>query len=246
MQITDRIYLVGSGKYGFGFTHPSDCHVYVIDGETEIAFIDAGAGVDIAPLVGRLDGDRLERDRVRKLFVTHAHADHAGGSGKLRTELKVAVMASPEVAQILRSGDEKAASVDIGKAQGSYAPGYQFEPTPVDGELADGDRIQVGKLVVEVVATPGHSTGHLSYLVHDGTRTDLFTGDTLLFGGQIILQNTWDCDLRAHLDSLRRLAEHRYEGLFPGHLTFSVGDGERHLRSALEAHDRGSIPPTLA
>ena len=98
---------------------------------------------------------------------------------------------------------------------------------------------------MEVVATPGHSTGHLSYLVHDGARTDLFTGDTLLFGGQIILQNTWDCDLRAHSRSLRKLAEYRYDGMFPGHLTFSITDGERHLRTALDALDRGTIPSTF-
>jgi glyoxylase-like metal-dependent hydrolase (beta-lactamase superfamily II) len=95
------------------------------------------------------------------------------------------------------------------------------------------------------VATPGHAAGHLSFLVHAPDRTDLFTGDTLLFGGQIILQNTWDCDLRLHLDSLRRLGEHPFEGLFPGHLTFSVSDGERHLKTALAAIDRGAIPPTL-
>jgi len=67
----------------------------------------------------------------------------------------------------------------------------------------------------------------------------------LLFGGEIILQNTWDCELRSQLESLRRLGEHRFEGLFPGHLTFSVSDGERHLRTALAAMDRGAIPPTL-
>ncbi len=245
MQLTDRVHLVGSGRHGFGLTHPSDCHVYVIDGGSEIALIDAGAGVDIQPLMRRLEATHLDLDRVRTLFITHAHADHAGGSAKLRSALNVAVATSTEVAQILRVGDETAASVDIGRAQGTYEPGYHLEATAVGTELGDGDRIQVGELVVEVVATPGHSVGHLSYLVHDTARTDLFTGDTLLFGGQIILQNTWDCDLRAHIDSLRKLAEHRYEGLFPGHLTFSVTDGERHLRLALDALDRGSIPRLL-
>ena len=87
--------------------------------------------------------------------------------------------------------------------------------------------------------------------VHHGTRSgaargaDLFTGDTLFFGGRIVLQSIWDCDLRSHLESLRRLAEHRFNGLFPGHLTFTVTDGERHLRIALDAIDRGGIPPLL-
>jgi glyoxylase-like metal-dependent hydrolase (beta-lactamase superfamily II) len=251
LRLTDRIYLVASGRHGFGLSHPADCHVYLIDGRSEAAFIDAGAGVDIELLVGRVQALPIPADRIRRLFVTHAHADHAGGSAKLRAAFRLEVAASSEVAEILRRGDERAASVDIGKAQGSYPPEYRYEPAQVDAELSDGDRITVGDLVVEAVATPGHSVGHLSYVVRDrhvirdGNRSDLFTGDTLLFGGQIILQNTWDCDLRTHLESLRHLGEYRFDGLFPGHLTFTVRDGEQQLRIALEAIARGAIPPIL-
>ena len=245
MQLAEHVYLVGSGADGFSLTHRSDCHVYLVDGGSEMALIDAGAGVDDSLLMARLGQLDIDPGRIRHVFITHAHADHAGGAAGLREKLGAAVTCSSEVAAILRVGDEKGASVDIGKAQGTYAPGYTYRAAPVDVEVSDGQRVQVGDIVIETVATPGHSTGHVSFLVHNGERTDLFTGDTLLFGGRIILQNTWDCDLAAHIDSLRHLAEHRFDGLFPGHLTFSVNDGERHLRTALEALDRGAIPPTL-
>jgi len=245
LRLTDRIYLVGSGRHGFGLTHPSDCHVYLIDGGSELALIDAGAGVDTESLLRRVAALPIASDRIRRLFVTHAHADHAGGSAKLRAAFGLEVAASPDVADILRRGDERAASVDIGKAQGSYASDYRYEPVQVDTELRDGDRIPIGDLIVEAVATPGHSVGHLSYVVRDARRSDLFTGDTLLFGGRIILQNTWDCDVQAHLESLRHLGEYRFDGLFPGHLAFTVDDGEHHLRIALDAMARGAIPPTF-
>ena len=83
------------------------------------------------------------------------------------------------------------------------------------------------------------------FVLHDRGRRDLFTGDTLLFGGRIILQDTWDCDLRTHLDSLRRLGRLDIRGLFPGHRTVSVSDGQRHVAAAVEAIDRGRVPPTL-
>lgn len=245
MRLTDRIHLVGSGRHGFGLTHPSDCHVYLIDGGSEAALIDSGAGLGQDAVLDRLDRTGIPRDRVRHLFVTHAHADHAGGAAGLRQALGLTLHASPEVAAILRAGDEQAASVDVGKAQGSYAPDYVYRATEVDSELEDGQRIRVGEVTVEVVATPGHSTGHTAYLVHDGERTDLFTGDTLLFGGLIILQDTWDCEVRAHVASLRRLATHPHDGFFPGHLTFSVTEGDRHIRSAIAALDRGALPPSL-
>jgi hypothetical protein len=50
---------------------------------------------------------------------------------------------------------------------------------------------------------------------------------------------------RLFIDSLRHLGERRFEGFFPGHRTFSVTDGQRHLRAALDALDRGVIPPTF-
>jgi len=245
MQVTDRIWLVGSGMHGFGLTHPSDCHVWLIDGGTEACLIDAGAGVDTAAVLARIDRTPIARERITTLFVTHAHGDHGGGAAGLREALGLEVCASPEVAAILRAGDERAASVDIGKAQGTYAPEYVYRAVDQVRALHDRERIRVGEVEVEVVATPGHATGHTAYLVHDGARTDLFTGDTLLFGGVIILQNTWDCDLTAHLATIRRLAEHPHDGLFPGHLAFSVSDGARHVRTALAAMERGAIPPTL-
>ena len=55
MQLTERIWIVGSGRAGFGLTHHSDSHVYLIDGGSEIALVDAGAGVDTPAIVERIE-----------------------------------------------------------------------------------------------------------------------------------------------------------------------------------------------
>ena len=245
LWLTDRVAIVASGGNGFGITHPSDCHVYLVDGGSEAALIDSGAGIELDGLLGHIGAAGVEADRVRRLFVTHAHADHAGGAAGLRERLGLAVGASSEVAAILREGDAGAASVAVGQRHGSYAPDYEYRATPVDEELADGQRVRVGDVTIEAIATPGHSVGHLCFVLHDGDRRDLFTGDTLLFGGRIILQDTWDCDLRTHLDSLRRLDGRGIEGFFPGHRTVSVTDGQRHIAAAMDAMDRGRVPATL-
>jgi hydroxyacylglutathione hydrolase len=245
MQVTEAVYVLGSGGLGFDLTHPLDCNMYVIDGGQEMAVIDAGAGGDVPGLMSRLNSLGVATDKVRTIFITHAHADHAGGSARLRDALTSNLLASREVATIIRSADERAAGLDVARATGSYDASYLYEAAAVDGELGDGDRIRIGRLEVEVVATPGHSIGHLCFLVHDGSRTDLFSGDSLLFGGRIILQNTWDCDLRAQIESLYRLAEFQFDGFFPGHLTFSAANGRRHLEVALDALRRGAIPPTV-
>ena len=42
MKLTDDVYLVGGGDYGFNLTHRLDCHTYLIDGGGELALVDAG------------------------------------------------------------------------------------------------------------------------------------------------------------------------------------------------------------
>ena len=47
MQLTvDIVHLVGSGQSGFSLTDPLDCHVYLLDGGSELALIDTGVGRD--------------------------------------------------------------------------------------------------------------------------------------------------------------------------------------------------------
>ncbi len=44
MKLTNDVYLVGGGDYGFNLTHRLDCHTYLVDGGGELALIDAGFG----------------------------------------------------------------------------------------------------------------------------------------------------------------------------------------------------------
>jgi glyoxylase-like metal-dependent hydrolase (beta-lactamase superfamily II) len=79
-----------------------------------------------------------------------------------------------------------------------------------------------------------------------GDRTVLFGGDLVFFGGKILLQNTWDCDLRAHLDSLVKLRDARVDVLLPGHLAFSLKHGQRHIDAALKIMDGLLVPPNFS
>ena len=56
-------------------------------------------------------------------------------------------------------------------------------PHPVDRALADGDRLPIGDIEVEVLHVPGHTPGSVLYLVRGTERWHLFSGDTLFPGG---------------------------------------------------------------
>jgi hydroxyacylglutathione hydrolase len=78
--------------------------------------------------------------------------------------------------------------------------------------VSDGDERRVGSLTMRVVATPGHTNTHLSYIVDDGQSPPaVFTGGSLLFGsvGRTDLVDPGRTEelTRAQFHSARRLAD---------------------------------------
>src|SRR5712692_6651960 len=140
MQLADRIHLVGSGSFGFDLTDPYDCHIYLVDGGSELALIDVGAGMGAAQVIANVRRAGFDPARIRHILCTHAHGDHAGGGARMRVLLPNASLSmSRDVADLIRRGDETGTSIDIAKTAGIYPLDYRLEPCAVDGDLAEGD-----------------------------------------------------------------------------------------------------------
>jgi glyoxylase-like metal-dependent hydrolase (beta-lactamase superfamily II) len=235
MKIADRVHLVGSGQLGCSITDDFDCHVYLVDGGSECALIDAGGGRDVAGILAQIESDGLDLRRVRKLLLTHAHADHAAGAASLRERLDLEVLASPTAARYVREGDETAISLAEARKAGVYPDDFRFRPCPVDHEIVEGTPVPVGDLALEALETPGHASGHLSFVMRNSGRTSVFCGDCVFFGGKIVLQATWDCSVTESIRSIQRLAALPIDGFYPGHQMFAVHHGYRHIEKAMQA-----------
>ena len=245
MRLTERIYLVGGGRNGFGISEDFDCHVYLLDGGEELALIDAGAGRIIEPILANLRFDGIDTGRLRYILLTHAHADHAGAAAEWRRRFGVEVAASREAAQYVRDGDESRISLDIARQGGFYPPDYVFHACPVNRVLGENDIFRVGDLEVRVMETPGHCSGMLSFLVKDGNRTALFSGDTVFHDGRLLISNLWDCDLRQYARSIEKLALVDFDALLPGHQAIALTGGSSHVRKAWDSLSKMSIPPSI-
>lgn len=244
MQLAERIHLVGSGSYGFGLTDPYDCHIYLIDGGTELALIDVGAGMGAEKVVENIQRNGFDPALVHHILCTHAHGDHAGGAARMRALLpNVSVSMSREAAAYIRQGDEAGTSIAVAKSAGIYPADYRLEPCPVERDLAEGDRVAIGDLELECIDTPGHAGGHLSFLLEQSGRRSLFAGDVVFHRGTILLQNTHDCRLEELISSLRKLRGLEIDELFPGHFAFSLRDGQQHIERANGVLDQLLIPP---
>lgn len=246
MQLTDRIHLVGSGDSGFGLTEDFDCHVYLVDGGEEWALIDAGIGPRVEPIMSNVDACAGGRDRIRYVLVTHAHPDHSGGCAYLRELLPhVEVVASPDVARCVATGDQAFMSLDTGKKAGFYPSDYRFTACRVDRGVGEGDVVRVGDVEVGVLETPGHSDGHLTFVTRAGDRTVAFCGDVVFFGGLISLESNWDCRIQDYAASIDKLAAAGIDALLPGHHSISLRNGGRHVDSANRMFQRGFVPKSI-
>lgn len=248
MQLTETVHLVGSGQNGFSLTHPLDCHVYLLDGGNELALIDAGVGRDVPAIIAEIKAAGFDPSNIGKIFITHLHLDHCGGAAELQQHCGADIFASHDVAGWLESGDEEAASLVAARKTGMYPVENRLRPVAGATGMADGDTINVGSLTASVVKADGHSQGHLAYLVSDGANDEsrsagaLFSGDALFFGGRILLQNIWDCSLEESIATVKRFADLEFTQFFPGHVSFSLQDGKRHVDAAM-AHINQLLPP---
>lgn len=119
----------------------------------------AGVAALVDPVVEHVDRDlKLVADlglRLVAVLDTHVHADHVTGAGKLR---------------------EKTQATTHVSAQGG-AP-------CADVALTDGHLVGVGCVVIRALATPGHTSGCMSFVVTaSGEPTRVLTGDALLVRG---------------------------------------------------------------
>jgi glyoxylase-like metal-dependent hydrolase (beta-lactamase superfamily II) len=125
-----------------------------------------------------------EAGEVALILLTHGHPDHSAGARALADLVHAPVRA---VDPAHRLGDEG---------------------------LGDGEHVAVDDLVVTVLATPGHSSDHVCFVLPETGA--VLTGDHVLGRGTTVVAYP-DGRMRDYLDSLHRLADVGATTLLPGH-----------------------------
>jgi glyoxylase-like metal-dependent hydrolase (beta-lactamase superfamily II) len=146
-------YTVTSGTFSFGDeVSEVENNVWIVGDDSACVIIDAPH--DVAEIV-RLVGGR----RVLAILCTHAHDDHVGVAPALAAAVGAPVLLHRDDLPLW----------------------HQVHEAPPDGELRDGDQIEVADVSLDVLHTPGHTPGSVSFYAKD--LATVFTGDTLVFGG---------------------------------------------------------------
>jgi glyoxylase-like metal-dependent hydrolase (beta-lactamase superfamily II) len=152
-----------SSTYSYVVSDPQSRRAAVIDPALDF---DSNSGRSDTATADHLIRYIKDHDlAVDWILETHAHADH--------------ISAAPHIRQQL--GGRIAIGRGICEVQQRFKQLFNLEPEfPVDGSqfdhlFADNDTFRIGTLQARVIATPGHTSDSLSYLIGDA----VFVGDSL-------------------------------------------------------------------
>jgi len=145
-----------------------NCSLLWCDETRDAALIDPGG--DLPKLLAAVKAQDLT---LKALWLTHAHIDHAGGTGQLARELNLPIIGPHPGDQFWIDGLAKQSQMF------GFPPAESFTPTRW---LADGDTVQIGHQTLNVRHCPGHTPGHVVF--HSAAIQRAFVGD-VLFAGSI-------------------------------------------------------------
>jgi glyoxylase-like metal-dependent hydrolase (beta-lactamase superfamily II) len=187
--------------------------VYALESTDGLTLIDAGLGLAANKVLQQLRaGGRLPSD-VKRILITHAHPDHIGGLAKLQAATGAQVVAhSLEWPLLLR--------------QVSALP----DTPAARREVEDGETLPEVLNGLQVILTPGHTLGHVSFWQLD--RRLLFCGDVVMRLPRLRLPfAAFTVDMAENKRSIKQLAGLNAEVVCFGHGQPLLPDTAAQLRA---------------
>lgn len=143
--------------------------------ETNCYFLYCPETLDCAVVDPGAEAENIIRVIIHKNFNpklilnTHGHIDHIGANRDIKDKYDIPLYIHSADSQMLNSVLQSEMGLFLGAK----------DSPPPDHFLEDGEKIEIGKSSLEVIYTPGHSPGSVSFL----GGGFLLSGDTLFCGG---------------------------------------------------------------
>jgi hydroxyacylglutathione hydrolase len=188
-----------------------NCFLFRKDGSDHALIVDPGDEAE--RILAAVDEIGVTIDGI---LLTHTHFDHIGAVAPIAKSTGAPVWC-PEI--------ETPVLADIN----SFVPwpGFgPFESYDADHTVKGGEKLELAGMEIDVIFTPGHSPGHVTYSIPD--EQAIFSGD-VLFQGSVGRTDLPGGDWETLLESIRTLVEgHPPETtVYPGHMGVTTLGAER-------------------
>ncbi|WP_058303022.1 MBL fold metallo-hydrolase [Gorillibacterium timonense] len=192
-------------------------HPVLIQDDQDLVLVDCGYPGDLKRIEAALAAIGLTGDQLTRLVITHHDYDHMGAAASFKRKYPHLLVATSEGEAPYVSGEQPSArlvqAMDLQRSlpASEQERGLAFiemlkgmETVPVDESLQNGERLSWGG-GCEVIATPGHTPGHISLYLTE--QSVLITGDAAVIeGGELVVANPqYTLDLGSAKESLAKL-----------------------------------------
>lgn len=211
-------------------------HCYLIKGDYKNVLVDSGLDKNFTRLQKSLLRVGLKIRDVDIVINTHEHFDHIGAN---RYFQDYALIAAHRFAATKITVEDRYVTM--------YTSGDLNELSlRIHLWLENRFRFDLGNYSLEVVHTPGHTSG--SICLYEVTRKILFTGDTIFAGGTLCYISE-SGSVGDYINSISLLATRKISELYPGHGAISKNPEEdmdkaiAHARALLRDEEGVEITP---
>ncbi len=128
---------------------------------------------------------------VKHILLTHLHVDHITGARWL---------ADKTGADVCGSALDNPLGQELPDQVAHFRINIEVEPLTIDRNLEDGDTLQLGDEIIQVLHVPGHSPGGLAFYLPQSAL--LISGDTI-FNGSVGRTDLWGGDMAQLITSIR-------------------------------------------
>lgn len=208
------------------------CNIWHVKGRDFDLVIDTGMGLDSLKR-----WVQQHTNRPIKAVVTHSHFDHSGCLHEFDVRMghkaESSIMAKPtNKLTVFEGAWTRIAIVDLNQHPDFSAHTYAVKAAPLTDYLDEGDVVDLGNRVFQILHLPGHSPGSIG-LFDPQTKT-LFSGDALYDGE--LLDSLYHSDQAVYLQTLERIETLGAEVFHAGHYP---SFGKTRMRKLIDAYRQG-------